>query len=332
MKRFGFVLAGLVVLAGQSQGLAQNDGTGPEEYEVTADAGPWMILTTSYSGPEGRDMARKLVMELRKYYQLPAYIYNFTNPEKEKEKKRIEELIRERRKQYELLKLPPDTPLHIRTHRFQDQYGVLVGGYKDMDTASSELKNKIKKLPLPDPKRVPLASIGISNPVQKVVERAWVNPFKDAFVVRNPKVRYQPPPKENKPDPDLAKYNEGEDFNLLKCPKRFTLAVAQFHSSSVLQTPLGTTNTMKKLFGTEEAWAATRGAAAVNAHNVAEFLRTLNFKAYVLHMRYVSIVTVGNYDAPDDPELKAKQQLLAKLKLDPLPMLPQSLPMAIPRP
>jgi len=44
-------------------------------YEVAEDNGPWMIMTTSFSGVGAEKQAKELVIELRKRYKIPAYIY-----------------------------------------------------------------------------------------------------------------------------------------------------------------------------------------------------------------------------------------------------------------
>jgi hypothetical protein len=343
MKRFGIVLIGLTLLAGRNPGRAQEIEEAGEEYEITADLGPWLILMTSYSDlqrpgmpcTQGRDMARKLVIELRTHYHLPAYTYDFANPEREKERERIQKLREQQRKYLAEYNLPPDTTLHIKTRRFEDQYAVLVGGYKDVDTAAEVLK-KIKKLDPPDPNRVSLAAMVRSSSNQKVVEQAWLNPFKDAFVVRNPKVKLPPPPPtQNKADPFLKQLNENEEFNLLKCPKRFTLVVAQFRGGTILKPP-SEGNILQKMlkFNSEEICMASRGAAALNAHNLAEAMRKkLKVEdTYVLHMRNASLVTVGNYDTPDDPLLKLRQRRFSGWKADPIPVLDPPLPMEIPQP
>jgi hypothetical protein len=342
MKRFGIVLIGLALLAGRNPVRAQENEEAGEEYEITAGLGPWLILTTSYTDIQGpgmpctqaRDMARKLVIELRTHYHLPAYTYDFANPEREKERERIQKLREQQRKYLAEYHLPPDTPLHIKTRRFEDQYGVLIGGYKDFDSAAEALK-KIKKLDPPDPNRVSLAGMVRSNPNQKVVEKAWLNPFKDAFVVRNPKVKLPPPPPtQNKADPLLKQLNENEEFSVLKCPKRFTLVVAQFRGGTILQQPQEGNILQKMLkFSPEQICMASRGAAALNAHNLAEAMRkSLKVEdTYVLHMRNASLVTVGNYDTPDDPHLKLMQRRLSGWKADPLPILDPPLPMEIPQ-
>jgi hypothetical protein len=344
MRRIGLVLAGLAVLAGQGRGPAQVGGDPTAGYEVTPALGPWMIITGSYTGPQAKGMARKLADELRTAYQLPAYIYNFDSEERRQERERIERIRRQQQEQ--LSQLNPEsgndedlmrrahTPRRspVPTYRFEDQCAVLIGGYRDQDTARKAL-DQIKKLKPLDPKRVPLAGLIIANPEKKRFEPAYCNPFHEAFTVPNPTVKRAPPADRNRPDPFLKTLNANEPFNLLKCPRRFTLAVAQYQGATVVQSQSTGSSFLEKL-GLGSKQGEMLNASAVNAHNVADLLRKLNFEAYVLHTRYASVVTVGNYDTPNDPQLKAAQHRLALLKpkLAPIPMLPEARPMEVPRP
>jgi hypothetical protein len=343
MKRICLALAGLAILgilAAQGQGPAQVGGNASLQFDVHPGLGPWMICTTYYSGQDARALANKLVAELRNQYHLPAYIFNYIDEERRKEEERIRkerERIRQILDQQERvlgqMEHAPIAPIHIRTRRFEDQCAVLIGGYKDEASARADL-NRIKKLPCPDPKRVSLATMWINNPVKKQVELTYVSPFAKAFVVPNPTIKRAPPPDRPKPDPFLKRLNEGETFNLLKCPKRFTLAVSQFHGASTVQSQLTSEKSsfLDKLMG--GGGYESLQASALNAHNVAELLHKLNLEAYVLHTSYYSLVTVGGFDSLDDPRLKATQQQMAQLmtKLSPIPTLPEPLPMEIPRP
>jgi hypothetical protein len=190
---------------------------------------------------------------------------------------------------------------------------------------------RIKSLNPPDPKKVPLATYDILNPKKRGLERAWENPFKQAFLVHNPTIKRKVVSDRNKPDTLLRSLNEGRPFNLLKCSKRFTLVVSQFHCGSVLQSRSGDTSLDKLGLGSRPANLVD--ASARNAENVAEFIhKYLKQDTYVLHTRYYSLVTVGGFDRLDDPLLYAKQRQLAAIKLDPIPMLAQPVPMEIPRP
>ena len=76
---------------------------------------------------------------------------------------------------------------------------------------------------------------------------------------------------------------------------------------------------------------------AAQAHELADILRkSLHLETYVLHTRGVSIVTVGNYDSPDDEQFKSMQRQLSGGRLlgsGPAHELSaQPLPMRVPRP
>jgi hypothetical protein len=296
-----------------------------------------MICTSYYSGPEARQDALQLVNELRTNYRLPAYVFNYSDQERLKEqerlrqeKERIHQLLEQQARVLGDMGATQTAPVHVRTRRFEEQCAVLIGGYADEKKARKDL-DRIKALKPPDPKRVKLASIVQIR--QKEGEQIWVSPFAHAFVVPNPMIKKAPAANKNQPDPLLKELNAGESYSLLQCPKRFTLAVSEFHGVTTLQEKTATSRFLSALHlggGSGEAL----NASALNAHNVAEALRKLNFQAYVLHTRFYSLVTVGGYDTPDDPRLKADQNQLVQLapKLQPLPMLPEPLPLEIPRP
>jgi hypothetical protein len=311
-------------------------------YEVTPDLGPWMISTTYYTGPQAREMAYKLVNELRTNYRLPAYVFNYGEEEKKKEQERIQkerERIQELlRRQAEYLQGMEHAPakMYIRTRRFEDQCIVLVGGYRDQATARREL-DRLKKLKAPDPKKVPLAQAFLIQPHSDKVEVTYVNPFAQSFVVHNPTIKQEAAPP-SKPDPLLAKLNAREPDSLLKCRKRFTLAVAQFHGATIVVSDVekgkkGNGGFLDRLgIGGEPGQALN--AAALNAHEVATLLKRLNLEAYVLHAQHYSLVTVGGFDHLDEPGVAAVRRQLTQLKpsLEKLPMLREPVPMAIPHP
>jgi hypothetical protein len=340
MRKFGMLFAAVAVVVAHGRMSAQKSGAAhPAGYEVTPGAGPWMILTTTYTGPTARGMAYKLLAELRDHYKLPAYIFSYGDEDRRKEqeriareKERIRKIIARQQKFLEGTKgeLGVVAPVRIRTRRFEDQYGVLVGGYPSFEAARQEML-RIKKLKPPDPKRVAMPILHVADPKDKKATPAYLSPFTQAFVVRNPTLKSQVAAHRNdRPDPFLKKLNAEETYNLLKCGKRFTLAVAVFRGASIIQSGKTTSNFLDKL-GAGNPGAALN-ASALNAHNVAEFLRTkLNFEAYVLHTKYYSVVTVGSFDNLKDPQVKALKDRLSRLKLDPIPMLPQAYPMQVPQ-
>jgi hypothetical protein len=329
--------------AGGSAPLIHQGGAAPpapdptREYLVTKDQGPWMICVHSYTGPEAPAMAVQLVQELRNRYKLPAYIFNYGAEERHKEMERVIQIIQAQRKYLQDQGITPDpkTPIRVRHRKsFDEQCAVLVGGYADMESARRALDG-IKKLPPPDAKRFNLQEMFIIDP-QGHGQKTPVNPFTHGFVARNPAL-----PKEDRPaDQDkldiavLRKLNAGEPLSLLQCPKKYTLAITQLQTPTVVQ-PRSASGSFLESLGFGSKTTSHEDAAAQNAHNFAEVLRKMRLEAYVLHARFSSIVTVGGYDSPDDPRLKLDQErlnnFLESLHLQQyVRLFPQPRPMEVP--
>jgi hypothetical protein len=308
-------LAGMTVMVaatglafGQGLGLTPAVPEGPSALTVTAQAGPWMILAASYGGPPSRGQAEELATEIRARFNLPAYVFNRTGEERRRETERVAKLKEERRQQLVAAGLPADTPIHIKTIRIEDQYAVLVGGYKDDVTARKEL-DRIRTL---KPSEKYLKAAYVPDAKGKMHEEA-INPFQGAFVCRNPAVPVEKPAQENGPDPRLKQYNADESFSLLKCGKPWTLAVKVYKGASTIQAQGSSSSVMDKM-GLGRKSGELLNANGNEAHKVAEVLRTkpesvrtkqvgTAFDAYVLHTEYNSYVTIGAFDSPDDPRM-----------------------------
>jgi hypothetical protein len=325
-----FLLAALVGLVVADTGFARVEADPNKEYTITPDAGEWMIIVTYYTGPLAQKYAHELVLELRGSYDLPAYVFN----RGAEERRRFQEERDKRRKQREdylkQMGIQVDVPERRKTYRIEDQYAILVGGYKDMETARKALEH-VKRLD--PPKTVPLDTVHIASPdpsdkdkKRMKVEDIKKNPFHTSFVVHNPTIAVQRPPE--KPDPRLKQLNAGESYSLLKAPKPWTLMVKDFHRATLVQesAPSGL---LEKLLGSQDA---DMEAMTKQAHEIARVLRQLKFEAYVLHTRWGSIVTVGNYDTPNDPELLRNQRKLANFQLTPaIQFFAMPMPMEVPR-
>jgi hypothetical protein len=335
MRRF---LIALAVLAAAGRGSAAPPVAADpnKEYAVTPEAGPWMICAASFTGPQAPQLAHGLVVELRQNYGLPAYVFNRGAEERRKEQERVEKIRQQQREFLKQLGASTEVvPARVKTIRIEEQFAVLLGGYKDIDTARKEL-DRIKKLKSPPTQfcnYVAIAGLDQAGELDKKggeVQRSFVNPFQTSFVVPNPTVPHERPDP-SKVDPLLKQLNAGESFSLLKCPQPYTLVVTSFQGASVIQPRSEPSSFLTKL-GLGSKSGDMLQASALQAHSVAEVLRKLNFEAYVLHRRYDSLVTVGGFSGPDDPKLAATQRQLAGLKLDPIQLLPQAVPFQIPRP
>lgn len=293
MKRFLYLLAGLALVAvtGRFAALAI-DADPNQKYEVTPAAGPYMICASAYSGTQAAELAHELVLDIRRNYNLPAYIFNRGADERKKQQeeiKRIRELSPEGR---------------VRIQRIEDQFAVLVGGWKDWDSARKALDG-FKKLKPTKPSlvdKITRQREGEKDGKKGIyTETILVNPFQSSFVVPNPTTPPEQVKKDTGPDPFLKELNSGESFSVYKCRKPWTLAVAVFQSPSVIQTQ-ESSGFLEKLMGGDSAGERLT-ASAMNAHNLAEQLRKREYEAYVFHTRNSSVVCIGGYERRDDPLL-----------------------------
>jgi hypothetical protein len=306
MRRIFYAFAGgltMMAVTTPVQAAPKVEADPSVEYVVTPQAGVWMVLAGSYKGPYAHELAHQLVYLLRSHDHLPAYIFDFSEGKRREQQEYLDALNQR----------SPDLPK--RKIRIEDEFGVLVGGYKSAEEAS-EAMNKIKKLPMPefklaDPSILP--TIGKPLPSEKDPKKIElrmvpVNPLERSFVTRNPTVPVEKPDP-NKPDPLLKDLNKDEEYNLLKCKHPWTLVIKQYEGVSVIPES-STSDSILKFFGVGDKKGEVLNAAAMNAHNLAEALRTKKLEAYVLHTRRSSLVTVGAYDTPDDPQLLQMQALL----------------------
>ncbi|MGH7173838.1 MAG: hypothetical protein ACRELG_26450, partial [Gemmataceae bacterium] len=193
-------------------------------YAVTPEAGSWMICVASYQGESSPELAYLLCTYLR-HQRHQAYVYNRGNAER----KKIQDELDKRNRAY------PGMPRRrMLAHPQEEQFAVLLGGFRDMADAAAQLK-KVRKWDLPD---IKLKSGKLAFDTYDVYERGSgkkgydlkrypVNPFHSAMVVPNPTL-----PSQRKPiakvDPSWKKLNADEPRSLFKCPKPWTLAVQEF--------------------------------------------------------------------------------------------------------
>jgi hypothetical protein len=329
---------------------------------VTPELGQWMVMITSYRGKDGPMRARKMVCELRSVYKLPAYAFNFGAEEKrkelervtkliEKQKAELKELIEKQKAEHRELDLSMDQPIRVSHLRIDEYVGVLVGGYPTMDaarTARDHFRELAKKAP-PDPRVFKLVYdgdlldtkyyTGAEGAKQKVdPERVYVSPFDRAFPVHNPTIHVDKPADANKLDVAALKHlNSAEDYSLFKCPRNFTLVIKQFNTPTVTgpRNEPAPSDSWWPNFGFSKKTERV-DMAAENAHRLAEGLRRGKLDAYVLHMKYCSLVTIGGFDSLEDPAMLAMKNYI-ETRLVPAPSLaavelfPKAMAWQIPR-
>jgi len=329
MKRMLCALAGGLALWAAVSRLAaapRVEADPNRDYAITAEAGPWMIMAASYTGPTAVRLAHELVYQIRRRDNLPAYFFDYSA----EERKRLANYVGSGRR---------------GTVRIQDQCAVLIGGYPDMDAAKRAL-NDVKKLKPPEDERLMdrfvVQGPSQSNPSMAERKGTFLNPFLTSFVTRNPMVPHDKPPDPAK-DPILKVLNADEEYSLLKCPRPWTLAVQEYAGLSVVGSAVTTTTgSFWEKIGLGDKSKDVLSASGMQAHELAKLLRSLKppFEAYVLHTRTSSVVTIGGFDGRDDGHMKEaveklehlKQAQLRQFGQDPLHLYSPPIPMEVPRP
>ncbi|HTU91999.1 MAG TPA: hypothetical protein VMF69_18090 [Gemmataceae bacterium] len=301
-------------------------------YAVTPEAGPWVICVASYQGASAPELAYLLCTYLRQKRH-PAYVYNRGNAER---KKLQEELDQQQRN------IPGLPRRRILAHPDEEQLAVLIGGFRDVDAANAQLK-KVRNWDLPDIKlksgkpAFDTYDVYEKGPDKKYeLKRTPVNPFHSAMAVPNPTIPQQHNPVA-KVDPLWKKLNADEPRSLYKCPKPWTLAVQEFRGAHAIQMTSSSNGFLEKLgFGDHPGQRLDN--AARMAQQVCDMFKQLHFKSYVLHMRYGSVVTVGEFDSPNDPALLRMQEQLGKMSFQngktggtAFNLFAKALPMEVPR-
>jgi hypothetical protein len=305
------------------------------DLQVTPAAGPWLIMVISYPGKDGAAHARKMCFELKATHRVPAYVFVFGAKEQRQEYERAKKILDEQQALLKAKGLTLEEAPRLNIKRIELQHAVLIGGYSD-DVAANKALTKIRGWSPPDPDKVVLETMfyraGDTKDKKGGGEIIYVNPFKRAFVCRNPTIEQQST-KEAKLDiAALRRLNADESFSLLNCRKPFTLAVKEFDTPRAVVDRATPSSIWEKVGITS---SEHKDPARESAHNLAEALRKMKFEAYVLHSKFSSTVTIGSFDGPNDPTLRSTQESLAARFNDPrfttwIKMMPRPVPMAVP--
>lgn len=294
--------------------------------------------------------AEEMAEILMKEYKLSAFLHDRGSKQRLEEQGRIDEMRRKYDEMLNQLKgqgVEPEGKFRVRTYynQIEDEFAVLIGrpgtSFKDMDSARDFL-DKVRKLKPPADRFSTKAVFAEDDPTGKKVNQkgyGFINPFQTAFVIHNPTIPLQ----KQQDDPEVAdaflkELNANNEYNVLKCSKPWTLVVKVYQGQTLMQSPKSP-SIMQRL-GLSKKEPDILNANGAQAMATCEFLRKMkpSFDAYVLHHRSYSLVTVGQYDAPNDPNLVAAQRTLANLQLKTQKdgvaletLSAQPLPMKIPR-
>ncbi len=262
-----------------------------KEYRLTEEQGPWLILAMTFEDEDAAEKAHQLVVELRKKYNLKAYVLP---------------------KFFDFSETVPGAGIdatgnQVRMRHRDDRkfhaFGVLVGDFTSIDSPELDQAKEILKYAQPQT----LGGDGDPRPSSFDTASRWIQGLRWSqrhqqgsdqrkrgpmrpFVTRNPLLPvdfFQPP----KVDEFVKKLNKGVENSLLECPNRFTVKVATFRGQDGY---LVGKNSEKML---TESVSDGLDQAAESANLLASVLRKNGVEAYVYHDRNSSIVTVGGFDS-----------------------------------
>ena len=269
--------------------------TGPiEPYMLTKENGPFMVLAETFRGPDAPRQALALVLELRGKEHLPAYILL---PKKFPGRSNIRGVAPQANQfaQSDDVGLP-------ELLRTLDEAAVLVGDEKTTKDAF-DLMHRVKKLH-------PVCIDGMPQMFHWRKGRG----LSRAITTSNPFV-----PAEDlfphQPDVMVGKINDGP-HNIRYCPGRYTLQVANFSGRSTFD-PKSESRFQGLLSSTSPlATAADDAERLADALAKDKDIQKTGFQPYVYHDRFSSRVTIGSFDATNDPAVQRLHDRLIEIAVD----------------
>lgn len=310
------------------------------KYPLTPREGPWLIHVASFRGDQSLEFAHRLAEEVRTKHRLLSFIYSMNEEDAKRD--------REQLKQYQMQVVGTDKVAgtderqKFKTVRIVKEYSVFVGNFSTMEKAREQTED-IKAFPPPtsipeyglslfnesnatskaDPQSSEIANLfklktTTRSEDRKLLSAKQGNPFRQAFVVRNPflaKSKVATVVNQNAPVPMDSTWpalNEKEKYSIFTNTKPWTLVVAKFAPPTDVRT--SPTGSVVQAGVGMPGQNLGRGleASAETARQVADLLRDggKGYDAYVFHTQQYSLVTVGAFDSRYDPKMEQAWMIL----------------------
>lgn len=287
-------------------------------YSLQESHGPCLILAATFSGENAAQQAQDLVLELRRDFKLPAYRHAMTWDYSQSIQGRgVDSYGR---------------PLQMKHANYEkrEEIAVLIGDFLDIqDPAAQKTLEQIRyiKPVCLDPEQITKKGqknartfagwrFASAQLLSNDEEKKRRGPLGKAFLTLNPLL----PPEYFRPkgvDPMIERMNEPLEFNLLKCPGKFTVKVATFGGTMV-----SLPDEVEKIEKGEKRLQSKLEQAAIDAHNLTAALRAKGYEAYEFHDEEKSIVCVGSFhqvarpilDETGRPVANGRMQLLDEVR------------------
>ncbi|MBC8352841.1 MAG: hypothetical protein H8E66_12675 [Planctomycetes bacterium] len=276
------------------------DADSSMRYALTEDHGPWLILAASFAGSGAAEQAHELVLELRRRFDLPAYVnqkeFDYTDTV---EGKTIDRYTGD----WARMK-------YAQASKFE-AYAVLVGDFES--SKDPRLQKTLDKLKYAHPECLDLEKREWSTQrfagFRELQRRMNGNaakrkkgPMGNAFVTRNPHLpeQYFSP---GGLDDFVCELNVRVEHSLLNNPGRYTVRVAGFGGMRTMNS--------SEIDDIERTGMVSDKLelAADKAHRLTSALRARGVDAYEFHDRTESIVTVGSFDSVGEPRADGKIEI-----------------------
>ncbi len=273
----------------QTQALGAIESVQGKRYKLAPEHGPWMIMVTSLwgSSKEQLDRAVKaaddLVYELRKK-GIPAYVYT-----QDSQIERIATVDRQGRESRRIFAAQ------------RGMVGVLAGNYESVDDSKAQKTLKYVKNFQPQ----------VLKTAGYVGTASGQGPLAQAFLTRNPLLTPEEAASKTR-DPLLVRLNGNQEYSLLQNKGKYTVVVASFYGNSTAKP-----REFDK-FAARLSTHSTLDSAGLESWQLVKTMRQQNIEAYVYHDRFKSVVTVGAFNSPQDPQIgKLIKMFSAKVKKSP---------------
>ena len=298
--------------------VSPGSATAQSLFPLTPKQGPVMVRVTSFAGEDALRWANTLAAELRQKHGIDAYVYRFQlSPSEERPTQEQVAAYKQR------FKMAPRVPRLLRQP--PENWVVLAGNFDSFESrGASKLHEKIQQLV---PKSVPADVFARFRMHTK--EGTTQAPLNQAMLVFNP---LAPKDRKRLSDPDqdriahmLLQLNSDTDFSVYNLNAPYTMAVRQFRGLNVLDEEKADSIFSRGLLGGKKKTALQ--LAGQNAVVVAEQLRNMGYEnTYVFHGQFASVVCVGGYQSPNDPQAMKDYQVFSRMQLNGLQLTPQVIP------
>ncbi|MFG0286536.1 MAG: hypothetical protein ACF8CQ_00080 [Rhodopirellula sp. JB044] len=264
-----------------------------KSYNLSEEDGPWMILAHTFVGEGSKERAERLVLEIRRDLQLPAFVYeedfDFSG------------------------NVNPGSPIRTsggktpnRRMRYKNEiryeaHAVLVGEYDSsqhpqiesdlqrVKTANCAVFGDEKEMAAETDYRNPVTAVkALHHQLTKKFGDKELGAMGNAFLTRNPML---PDDYFRAPQVDsfVRRLNEDKPYNLLTCEGKYTVVVRTFSGFNTI------------VDGKKEQAFIPNGErlerCGEDANNMVALLRKDGIEAYQFHDRTKSVVTIGSFDS-----------------------------------